>query len=116
MCKSPERGMSLECSRKAKRWGEQVIGGLEGKLHRNQWESFELCWAGRRLLGGDAPGTEMGRGRANMERAGGVCVCVCVWSSLASAKALGQECSRQGEQGPDRAGPEGGGNASGFLF
>ena len=78
MCKSPERGMSLECSRKAKRWGEQVIGGLEGKLHRNQWESFELCWAGRRLLGGDAPGTEMGRGRANMERAGGVCVCVCV--------------------------------------
>lgn len=46
-----------------------------------------------------------------MERAG-----VCVWSSLASAKALGQERSRQGEQGPDQAGPEGGGNASGFLF
>lgn len=80
-----------------------MIRDPEGKLHRNQWEGFELCWAGRWLLGGDAPGTKTGRRRTNMERAG-----VCLWSSLASAKALGQECSRQGEQGPDQAGPEDG--------
>lgn len=40
-----------------------------------------------------------------------------VWkcSSLASAQPLRQECSGQGEHGPDQAGPEGGGNAFGFY-
>lgn len=46
-----------------------------------------------------------------MERAG-----VCVWSSLASAKALGQERSRQGEQGPDQAGPGGWGECIWILI
>lgn len=41
---------------------------------------------------------------------------MCVWSSLGQCKGPGPERSRQGEQGPDQAGPEGGGECIWILI
>lgn len=75
MCvKLLERGMSCLFQR-GKEVGWLGLTGdwdPEGKRHRNQWEGFELFWAGRWLLGGDAPGTKEGEELTWKEL---VCVC-----------------------------------------